>query len=159
MIMSTNVSIHPSKFDSKIKDHIKEHLLASMKGNCDEERGYISSIGEIVQIGAGKISHSYGHINFIVKFNVVTYKPAVNDRVEGKISTILPGGFFVDSNNMRIFVPIVRLAEGTTIASDENENMIITTAEGKTYSQHENVDITIISAKYDDQQFKCIGEL
>jgi DNA-directed RNA polymerase II subunit RPB7 len=156
--MTSQISVHPSKFDDQIREYIKEELFSTKKGECTEEYGYILAVNKIVSIGAGVISNTYGHIHFTVEYVVETYKPRAGDKTNGKITTILDGGFFIDSKNVRIFIPFVRLPKGSDIVNDGNDSKIRLES-GKEYRKGDFTDVFIVSVRYDEQQFKCIGEI
>ena len=82
------------KFDLDIDQAVKESLQEQVEGKTNADIGVFLVITEVMSIGDGKIIPEDGAIYYPVEFNVLTYKPEVNEIVVGEVVDITEFGAF-----------------------------------------------------------------
>ncbi|MCS7122962.1 MAG: DNA-directed RNA polymerase [Candidatus Aenigmarchaeota archaeon] len=90
-----NVKVHPSKFGKNIKKAIEESINESIVDKIDKKFGVILSLIKINEIGEGKIYPADPHIYYRVIFDVLTYKPEINEIAYGEVIDNVRFGSFI----------------------------------------------------------------
>lgn len=89
------VRVPPDKLGENLDKIIEELLWENFEGRIDKEYGMIVCIESIEEIGEGKIIEGDGGIYFDVVFNAITFKPVMQEVVEGVVNEIVEFGAFV----------------------------------------------------------------
>ena len=137
-----------------VREHLLEKTKTMMEGTCSKENGYIIEVKEIEEIIDNIIAPATSTVFFTVKYRANILKPVIGEVVKGKICMIFQYGIFVDIMNiMKILIP------ATSMDNFEYNNNEYDDNKGNVLSKGKEVSIKIISFKYEDKQFSCIGDI
>lgn len=90
------VRVEPKLFGLKTAEAVKQQLLETYQGFVSKEIGYVSAVGKVTEIGEGIIIHGDGAAYYNAKFQLVVFKPELQELVFGEISEITNFGAFMD---------------------------------------------------------------
>ncbi len=91
-----HVRVPPSLFKEDIKEAIIRELNKKYEGTITKQLGVIMGITEIVKIGEGIIIPGDGAAYYDTLFKVLTFRPELQEVVEGKVIEISDFGAFVN---------------------------------------------------------------
>lgn len=95
VVLEDVIRIPPTLFDKPIEEAAFEVLKQEYEGITDPEIGKIIEIVEVLSVGVGKLIPGDGAAYHSVTFSAVTFRPKVNEIVEGIIAEIVDFGAFV----------------------------------------------------------------
>ena len=137
-----------------VKEYLLEKTKQKMEGTCSKENGYILKVLEIEDILDNIIASSTCTVFFLVKYKAEVLKPIIGDILKGKICMIFQYGIFVDiMNKMKILIPIISINNFEYIDEEYIDK------EGNILYKDMDVSIQILSLKYENKDFSCIGKL
>jgi len=110
--ISDIIRIPPKLFTESIEGSVKKALQEQYEGKLDRDLGVIITVGEIKDIGDGKIIPGDGAAYHTVVFDTITFKPEIHEVVRGKISEITEFGAFIQ------FGPIDGLVHVSQVTDD-----------------------------------------
>merc|ERR1711868_77273 len=87
-----------------IREGLELSLRKTMTGSCREDHGLIIWVNKILQPYPGTIVDGSGSISVPVRFTATTFKPQVNDVIDGHVKSINKLGIMVSCGPMNIFV-------------------------------------------------------
>lgn len=163
MIITKEIYMEPKYFDSKINEHIKTKIVKQLQGNCSEEYGYITKIGDIHFLPTNKISNINSSCAFNIQVEIETILPKEGCILTGKIKIIHPEGIFIDiNNNIKVFVP----KNDPQLTIKNTSECII---KNDTYNVDSIINVGVVDVKYKEivnfesdlkiKAFSCIGKL
>lgn len=86
MKIRDTVRVPPTRFEEDIEEVIEDLLWEQFEGKLDKEYGMIVGIESIEEIGDGRIIEGDGAVYFDVVFNAITFKPLMQEVIEGRLS-------------------------------------------------------------------------
>lgn len=89
------VRIPPSMFSEDLRKVAEQKLKEKYENTYDEEMGYIFLVKDVEVSSVGKILPGDGASYHKVKFKVYSFKPLMNEVVEGEVIEITDFGVFV----------------------------------------------------------------
>ena len=148
------VVIKPSELGRGLRDNIKSIIREKIIGDCCPQYGYVSWVDEnSIQIGDGVAQRYGGGVVFDIECDVDYIKPQKDDIIRGQISEIVSSGVFVTSGFLKILISKYALPEGALIKVNSNIDI-----DGKILEKGDRVDVKIIAVKYENKNFKILGE-
>lgn len=94
LTIKENVRVPPTKFSLELNQALKESLQDSIEGKIFPEIGVVMSVTEIISSGEGSIVPEDGAVFYPAEFNVLVYRPEVNELVFGEVVDITEFGAF-----------------------------------------------------------------
>ncbi|MHA1596724.1 MAG: DNA-directed RNA polymerase [Candidatus Asgardarchaeia archaeon] len=89
------VRIPPVLFNLPLREAAKESLIKDYEGIVDPEVGKIICVVDVISVGVGKLIPGDGASYHPVRFTVLSFKPRINEIVEGSVVEIVDFGVFV----------------------------------------------------------------
>ena len=134
---------------------IRDTLLINAKkieGSCTKEEGYIILVRSIKKIVDNHISPSTSHIIFDLLLDAVVMKPHVGQIIDGVVTLVHQQGIFVNMYTMNVVIPESKLEKYNPVDNSfEHKN--------KKIFAKSTVSVKINVIRYEDNKFKCVGEL
>ena len=94
--VESHIRIPPSELKKDIKTAVMEKLGQQIEGIISSELGFIISVIKVDSIGEGIIIPGDGAAYYQTNFEVITFKPELQEVVYGKISDIANFGAFIN---------------------------------------------------------------
>lgn len=127
--INDTVRVGPEQLGGELQKTILKNLQSEYEGMLDEEAGIVVAVTTVIKVGEGKVVPGDAGVYYSVDFNVLTYKPEVQEVVEGIVSQITEFGAFVKTG------PIEALAHVSQVMDDyinyDPKNKILTGKESK----------------------------
>jgi len=92
--VKSRIRVPPVLFGKKIEEAIEESVRVGFNGFLDPNEGLFLELIDVESIGDGLIISGDGAVYYDTVFNMVSYKPLVQELVEGTISEIAEFGAF-----------------------------------------------------------------
>jgi DNA-directed RNA polymerase subunit E' len=89
------IRIHPSSFGKDIKEEAKEIIRMEYEDLVLKDIGYVITVTEIVDIDLGKLLPKEEGMFSRCTFELLVYRPEMNEVVEGKVVEVVDFGVFV----------------------------------------------------------------
>jgi DNA-directed RNA polymerase subunit E' len=112
MRVRDTVRVPPTRLGEDLNKVINDLLWEQFEGKLDREYGMIVGIESIDEIGEGRIIEGDGAIYFDVVFSAITFKPLLQEVIEGEVVEIVEFGAFVS------LVPLDALLHMSQITDD-----------------------------------------
>lgn len=97
------IDLHPSFFSSDAATYIKTKLYQDVEGTNTGTMMIVAVIS-IDDISEPKIVPGTGFAQFNVGYRAIVWRPFRGEVVDGLVTSVLAGGFFVDVGGLGVFV-------------------------------------------------------
>lgn len=148
-----NIKIHPSKFGKDIKKSIEETINENLVDKIDRRIGVILALIKINEIGEGKIYPADPHIYYKTSFDILAYKPEINEIVYGEVVDNVSFGSFI---RVACFDSLIHISQ--TMDDFVSYNEKTKTFEGKETKKKlkigDYVRARIISVSFEENEVK-----
>lgn len=140
--------------DKNYKTHILKNLRKSLKNTCSEKHGYILDIVDIVKIVSSTIQRFDLKLSVKLFLLVKMLKPVLDTIISAKVEMLFSYGILLNcEEKMKIFIPSKRLENYSF-----NDKYFIY-GKDKKYNIGSSVSIKVKDIKFNENNYKCIGEL
>ncbi len=112
------VRVDPKLFGMDTREAIEEQLEETYSEYYDKEVGKVVSIVEIIQVGEGVIIPGDGAAYYKSTFEVLAWKPELQELVYGKIAEITNFGAFMEVGALRGMIHISQTMDDYVSFSD-----------------------------------------
>lgn len=133
------IRVEPRLFGLPTREAVEQQLKESFTGHYDKDLGFVVAVAEVKQIEEGTIIPGDGAAYYKSTFNLVVWKPELQELVYGTIAEITNFGAFIDLGSTQGMIHISQTMDDYVSFSKTN------TLQGKTSKK---------SLKKDD---KCIA--
>jgi DNA-directed RNA polymerase subunit E' len=118
------VRVPPSRFGEDINEVIEDLLWEQFEGKLDKEYGMIIGIESIEDVGEGRIIEGDGAVYYDVVFNAISFKPAMQEVIEGEVMEIVEFGAFVTIGPLDALLHMSQIMEDYVVYDDKNKKLI-----------------------------------
>ncbi|RLI77918.1 DNA-directed RNA polymerase [Archaeoglobales archaeon] len=118
------VRVPPSRFGENINEVIEDLLWEQFEGKLDKEYGMIIGIESIEDVGEGRIIEGDGAVYYDVVFNAISFKPAMQEVIEGEVMEIVEFGAFVTIGPLDALLHMSQIMEDYVVYDDKNKKLI-----------------------------------
>ena len=105
------IRIPPTKFSSHLDKSILEICREDMEGLVDPDLGIVVAVTDAHKLGEGKIIPGDASAYFDSEIALLTYKPIVNEVVEGHISEATEFGAFIKTGPVEGLIHVAQIAD------------------------------------------------
>jgi DNA-directed RNA polymerase subunit E' len=95
LLIRDRIRVDPRLFNEKLDEAVKNAIESSYIGLLSGRYGLFLGLIDVKDIGQGEIIPGDGGIFYDTKFEIISYKPALQEIVEGEIREITEFGAFV----------------------------------------------------------------
>lgn len=122
--LEDTIRIPPEKFGDPIEKVGYEQLRARYEGMIDEELGYVVAVTDIQVSPVGKIIPGDGATYHKVLFALLTFRPIIQEVVEGEVVEIADFGAFVRIGPIDALLHVSQLIDDF-ISYDEKQGVLM----------------------------------
>ena len=90
------IRVPPNMFNLTKKDSVLKNVKSSYEGHISKELGFVITVIDVGMVKEGVIVPGDGAAYYETEFELLTFKPEMNELVFGKIRDITDFGAFVD---------------------------------------------------------------
>ncbi len=95
LTLADKIRVLPHMFKDKLEDSIQNSIIAEYIGQFTNDNGIFISFVKINSIGEGRIIHGDGAVYYETEFDMLVYKPFMQETVKGAVTEITEFGAFV----------------------------------------------------------------
>ena len=144
--LEDTVRIPPEKFGEPIETVGLEQLKMRYEGMVDDELGYVIAVADVQVSPVGKIIAGDGATYHKVVFSLLTFRPRVQEVIEGEVVEIADFGAFVRVGPVDALLHVSQLMDDY-ISHDEKQGVLMgkETKRKLTTGDHVRVRVTAVS--------------
>lgn len=90
-----HIRVSPELFEKSLKEAILEQIKTEYTGYISKDFGIVIDVSDIVELDEGVIIPGDGAPYYNVKFNILTFKPEMQEVIPGQIKDIVDFGAFI----------------------------------------------------------------
>jgi len=118
------VRIPPTRLDEPRNDVIKEMLEKKIEGKIDRKLGMFVAVTEIIEAGGGKLIPNDAGVYFNVKFKCITYRPEMQEIIEGEVVEIVDFGAFIGIGPMDALLHVSQITSDYVSYDEKNARLV-----------------------------------
>ena len=115
-----HVRVEPKLFGLPTLEAVENQLKETYSEKYDKEIGKVVSVLDVLEVGEGTIIPGDGAAYYKSKFNLLVWKPKLQELVFGKIDEIATFGAFISMGVMRGMIHISQTMDDYVSFSDSN---------------------------------------
>ncbi|MFH1450863.1 MAG: DNA-directed RNA polymerase [archaeon] len=150
------VRVIPDKFGNKLEDTLKQILAEKYESKLDRDLGAIVSITEVKTDGIGKVIPGDGAAFYNAAFKALTYKPELQEVVEGEVIEVVEFGIFVRLGPLDGLVHVSQITDDY-LNYDEKGSRFVGKESKKTISQGDLVRARVVTISLKKSKENKIG--
>lgn len=93
--LKDHIRVPPNMFDVDIKEAVVKRIKKKYEGFISDELGIVIDVSEVKDIGKGVIIPGDGSAYFETTFEILSFKPELQEVVTGRIKDIVDFGAFI----------------------------------------------------------------
>ena len=105
------IRVPPTKFSSNLDKSILDICREDMEGLTDAEVGIVVAVTDARKLGEGKIIPGDASAYFDSEISLLTYKPIVNEIVEGAITEATEFGAFIKTGPVEGLIHVSQISD------------------------------------------------
>ncbi len=118
------VRVPPDRLDEDLEEVIHDLLWEQFEGKLDSEYGMVIGIESVDGIGEGKVVEGDGGVYFDVEFTALTFKPLLQEIVEGDVVEVVEFGAFVSIGPLDALLHRSQIMDDYIVYDEKNERLI-----------------------------------
>ncbi|MBS3055190.1 MAG: DNA-directed RNA polymerase [Candidatus Aenigmarchaeota archaeon] len=151
--LEDKIRVPPTKLNMEVGKAVKESIAEQMEGLLDPRIGVILSVTEINSVGEGKITAGDPGVFYNTNFNILAYKPELQELASGEVIDNTEFGSFVRIGPMDGLIHISQLMDD--YVSYDNKNSVFLGKESKrTLKEKDLVRARIIAVSFGKEENK-----
>ena len=122
--VSDSVRVPPNMFGIPLSENIYNILVEKYEGLLDKDIGFIIAIGDIKEIGEGKVIYGDGAAYHPTVFEVLCFIPELYEVIEGEVVDVVEFGIFVRLGPLDGLVHISQIMDDYVSYDPKNEAIV-----------------------------------
>jgi len=144
------IRVPPERLGTNIIETIKQTIADKYEGTLDPKVGVILGVVDIKEVGEGKIVPTDPGVYYLVKFELLVYKPELHELVYGEVIDNTEFGAFVQIGPLDGLVHISQLMDDF-VSYDKKSSVFVGRQTKKTLKEGDKVRARIISISWGEQ--------
>nr|QNO53432.1 DNA-directed RNA polymerase subunit E' [Methanosarcinales archaeon ANME-1 ERB6] len=138
------VRVPPGRLGDELRPTVKEMLQDNLEGRMDKKIGMVIAILDVVDMKEGRIIIGDGGVYYETVFDMLVFKPKMQEIVEGEVVEIVAFGAFVAIGPLDGLLHISQITD-EYISHDEKGEKLITKDTGKTLGEGDKLRARIVA--------------
>jgi len=118
------VRVPPNRLGENIDQILIELIWENFEGKLDKEYGMIVGIENLEYVGEGRVIEGDGGVYFEVIFTAITFKPLMQEVVEGIVNEIVEFGAFVSLGPLDGLLHMSQITDDYLNFDEKNKRLI-----------------------------------
>lgn len=154
------INISPIHFGASVRSTVIDKLVAKVEGKCFGDTGYVILVKSIKSISDGKTDDTYGHVQFVVVFLAVVFRPFRGEVLDAQISSVNKNGLYAQCGPLSIYVSKHRLpSEFTFDPSYRGEPVYVSKQIGEYLKKNDIVRLRIDGLSVEMGETYAVGTM
>jgi DNA-directed RNA polymerase subunit E' len=150
-----HIRVPPSMFDRPEKDAVLENVLSTFENYISKELGFVVTVIDVGNIKEGVIIPGDGAGYYEAEFELLVFKPELNELIYGKVRDITDFGAFLDMGAAEGMVHISQSMDD--FVSFSKDKVLQGKKTGQTLKVNDRCKARIIAISYKDLNHPKIG--
>lgn len=147
------IRVPPEKLNMKVEDAVMQSIADQMEGTIDQRLGVVLAVTSVDAVAEGKIIPNDPGVYYMSTFELLTYKPELQELVYGEVIDNTEFGSFIRIGPMDGLIHISQIMDD--FVSYDNKNSVFLGKESKrTLKEGDLVRARIIAVSFGDEQNK-----
>jgi len=138
------VRVPPERLGDELRPTVKEVLQDNLEGRMDKKIGMVIAILDVVDMKEGRIIIGDGGVYYETVFDMLVFKPRMQEIVEGEVVEIVAFGAFVAIGPLDGLLHISQITD-EYISYDEKGGKLVTKDTGKTLGEGDKLRARIVA--------------
>ena len=138
------VRVPPERLGDELRPTVKEMLQDNLEGRMDKKIGMVIAILDVVDMKEGRIIIGDGGVYYETVFDMLVFKPKMQEIVEGEVVEIVAFGAFVAIGPLDGLLHISQITD-EYISYDEKGEKLVTKDTGKTLGEGDKLRARIVA--------------
>lgn len=118
------VRVPPTRLGEDIESVVRDLLWEQFEGRLDKEYGMIIGIEDIIDIREGRIIEGDGAVYFDVEFTAITFKPVLQEVIEGEVVEVVEFGAFVSIGPLDALLHMSQITDDFMVYDEKNKRLV-----------------------------------
>jgi len=93
--LKDHIRVEPKLFDLKVEEAVKKQIRKKFEGYISQDTGVVIDVCNVNKIGEGIIIPGDGASYYTTEFDLISYRPELQEVVQGRIKDIADFGAFI----------------------------------------------------------------
>jgi len=124
MRVRDTVRVPPTRLGEDLNEVINDLLWEQFEGKLDREYGMIVGIESIDEVGEGRIIEGDGAVYFDVVFSAITFKPLLQEVIEGEVVEIVEFGAFVSIGPLDALLHMSQITDDYMVYDEKGKRLV-----------------------------------
>lgn len=143
------IRIPPQRLEEDLEQVVIETIRDKLEGRIDKMLGSIVTVLDIVDIGDGHILVGDGAVYYEVTFDAISYRPELQEIVEGDVVEIVNFGAFVSVGPIDCLVHVSQVAD-EFMSYDEKNARLVSKESSKSLAEGDSVRARIVAVSLNE---------
>jgi DNA-directed RNA polymerase subunit E' len=144
------VRLPPERLGEETIAVVKDLLRDKLEGRIDKTLGSIIAVTDVLDIGEGRILAGDGAIYYDVTFTAITFKPELQEILEGKVVEIVEFGAFVGLGPLDGLLHVSQIADDY-ISYDEKNARLVGKESGRAITEGDMLRARIVAVSLNER--------
>ena len=145
------VRLPPDRFGEDTVTVVKDLLREKLEGRIDKTLGSIIAITNVLDIGEGRILAGDGAVYYDITFEAITFKPELQEIVEGKVVEVVEFGAFIGLGPLDGLLHVSQIADDY-ISYDEKNSRLVGKESNKAITEGDKVRARVVAVSLNERE-------
>lgn len=143
------IRIPPQRLEEDLEQVITETIRDKLEGRIDKTLGSIVAVLDIVDIGDGHILVGDGAVYYEVTFDAISYRPELQEILEGEVVEIVAFGAFVSVGPIDCLVHVSQVAD-EFMSYDEKNARLVSKESNRSLGEGDSVRARVVAVSLNE---------
>jgi DNA-directed RNA polymerase subunit E' len=145
------VRLPPDRFGEDTVAVVKDLLREKLEGRIDKTLGSIIAVTNVLDIGEGRILAGDGAVYYDITFEAITFKPELQEIVEGKVVEIVEFGAFIGLGPLDGLLHVSQIADDY-ISYDEKNSRLVGKETNRALAEGDKVRARVVAVSLNERE-------
>ena len=145
------VRLPPDRFGEDTITVVKDLLREKLEGRIDKTLGSIIAVTNVLDIGEGRILAGDGAVYYDITFEAITFKPELQEIVEGKVVEVVEFGAFISLGPLDGLLHVSQIADDY-ISYDEKNSRLVGKESQKAITEGDKVRARVVAVSLNERE-------
>jgi len=145
------VRLPPDRFGEDTVTVVKDLLREKLEGRIDKTLGSIIAVTNVLDIGEGRILAGDGEVYYGITFEAITFKPELQEIVEGKVVEVVEFGAFISLGPVDGLLHVSQIADDY-ISYDEKNSRLVGKESNKAITEGDKVRARVVAVSLNERE-------
>jgi len=145
------VRLPPDRFGEDTVTVVKDLLREKLEGRIDKTLGSIIAVTNVLDIGEGRILAGDGAVYYDITFEAITFKPELQEIVEGKVVEVVEFGAFIGLGPLDGLLHVSQIADDY-ISYDEKNSRLVGKETNRAITEGDKVRARIVAVSLNERE-------